>query len=57
MEYRWSILGGIAVKQRNFLQGKAYVLGVKNQEREEIKKFPHLTKNSQGNDGGVGMIN
>ena len=35
MEYRWSIYGGKAVKQRSFLQGKPMFLGVKNQEREK----------------------
>jgi hypothetical protein len=40
MEYRWSIYGGKAVKQRSFLQGKPMFLGVKNQEREK-RKIPH----------------
>ena len=40
MEYRWSIYGGKAVKQRNFLQGKPMFLGVKNQDREK-RKIPH----------------
>jgi len=29
MDYRWSIYGGRAVKQRIFLQGESYVLGMK----------------------------
>jgi hypothetical protein len=42
-----------AEKQQSFLQGKSPVLGMKDQERG--KKIPHLTRNSRGIDGGVGM--
>ena len=40
MEYRWSIYGGKAVKLRNFLHVKAYVLRGEKQDREK-RKIPH----------------
>jgi hypothetical protein len=50
MENRWSIYGGIREKQRSFLQGNPYVLGVKNQRKREKKNLtpPRKTKKILG---------